>query len=146
MVYTEDAQKINQLFSETWMMRFSEIWNSDQSIIQPLSAHSFSAEIGYGLLDDAEPLAVITIVDGYIEYAGEYLGQELNWDIRANAEDWQQWLHFGLPIARLGLMLSSKRLQFKQGNYRQLLRATEISGAFLRSFELMHTLEEKHVN
>jgi len=145
MAYIEDSEKINQLFSETWMMRFSETWNSDNSIIQPLSEHSFSAEIGYGLLGEAQPLAVITIVDGYIEYAGEYLGQQLDWDMRANEQDWQQWLHYGLPIARLGLMLSCKRLQFKQGNYRQLLRATEISGAFLRSFELMHTLE-KHVN
>lgn len=125
------------LFSEAWMKAFAKLWNADPTIIQLLSEQHFNAKLGYGFIKDGQPKGVLIVVNGHITKASRYKAQVLDWDLRADFNDWQRWLQQGFNIAQLGFAVSQKKLTFISGDYRQILRNPPIASAFLRSFELM---------
>lgn len=129
------------LFSEPWMNAFAKLWNADPKIIQLLSEQYFNAKLGYGFIKEGHPKGVLIVVNGRVTDASRYKAQVLDWDLRAEADDWQHWLQQGFNISRVGFAVSQKKLIFVSGDYRQILRHPPLATAFLRSFELMSQIK-----
>lgn len=129
------------LFSEIWMKEFAVLWNADQIITHNLAEQHFDAQIGYGFIDATYATGLLVVTQGRIARTGLYKGQSLDWDIRADIKDWENWLKEGLGVARLGFVVSQKKLKFVTGDYREMLRTPPLATAFLRSFELMGQIE-----
>jgi len=133
---------MSELFGETWMQAFALLWNTDPEITNALYEQRFNANIGYGLTEARHPIGVLIIVQGKVKSAGLYQGEPLDWDVRASIEDWENWLNKGLGLARLGMMLVHKKLQFQTGDARQILRTPRLATAFLRTFDLMSQIDK----
>ncbi len=133
---------MSELFGETWMQAFALLWNTDPEITNALYEQRFNANIGYGLTEAPHPIGVLIIIQGKVKSAGLYQGQPLDWDVRASIEDWENWLNKGLGLARLGMMLVHKKLQFQTGDARKILRTPRLATAFLRTFDLMSQIDK----
>ncbi|MDM8560147.1 SCP-2 sterol transfer family protein [Candidatus Parabeggiatoa sp. HSG14] len=136
---------MSNLFSETWMKEFATFWNADKEIAQNLNGQRFNAKVGYGFLNANHPIGLLVILHGKVKDAELYRGQNLDWDLRADIEDWQSWLREGLGLARLGFVVAHEKLQFQTGDYRKILRTPRLATAFLRSFDLMSKVTTKFV-
>lgn len=132
---------MTDLFSNTWMEELGKAWNNEPKITEPLSKAKFSSNIGYGFIGESQPRAVLVIVDGTIARAGDYQGEKLDWDLRADISNWQKWISKGFGLTSLGPAVATKALQFEVGDYRQMIRNPALSRPFLRHFELMNQIK-----
>jgi len=80
------------LFSEEWANGFKDRWNADSDLAGALEKIGFNSNIGYGFDGEAKPRCFIRVENGRVTEAGSYGDQELNWDLRATAENWQKWM------------------------------------------------------
>jgi len=129
-----------RLFSHEWMQDFSTAWNADKDMTDNLHAEKFTSKIGFGYKGDDAPTGIVDVSNGVVFYAGDYQGQELDWDIRADVEAWKEWLTDGFGFDKLGVAVSSGKLQFTVGDYRKMIRNPNMAKPFLRHFELMKDL------
>ncbi|MGD8999384.1 MAG: SCP-2 sterol transfer family protein [Granulosicoccaceae bacterium] len=134
-----------QLFSYEWMQGLADRWNRDTEMLDNLAQAGFSASIGFGHKGDEHPAGVVEVKDGRIRYAGNYDGQELDWDLRASPDDWRAWIEQGFGLDKLGVAVSSGRLAFAAGDYRKMIRTPNLAKPFLRNFELMSELKTEYV-
>ena len=125
------------LFTDKWMEQFGKAWNSDKEMVANLASIGFDSNIGYGLIGEPHPRGVLIVQAGQVTFAGAYTTQALNWDLRANLEDWKTWIEKGFVLARLGITVATGKLKFVVGDYRRMLRTPSMAGPFLHSFELM---------
>lgn len=128
---------MGELFSASWMKALQEKWNTDESIVQPLSKAAFSARIAYGFKGEQTPRGILVIENGQVIEAGSYVDGPLDWDLRATPEKWQAWLKEGFGLTKLGPAVATGALQFACGNYRQMIRNPSLSHPFLQHFNLM---------
>ena len=136
-ISVKELGAMSKLFCETWMQAFATLWNTDPEITNALYEQCFNANIGYGLTEARHPIGVLIIVQGKVKSAGLYQGQPLDWDVRASLEDWENWLDKGLGLAKMGMMVIHKKLQFQTGDAHKILRTPRLATAVLRSFDLM---------
>ena len=130
-----------KIFSDSWMKAFASIWNDDKEMVDKLFMADFSSTIGFGYSGDDAPVGIVQVQKGVIMYAGDYKNQPLDWDLRADMEAWKEWLTEGFGFNKLGVVVSSGKLQFLSGDYRQMIRNPNMAGPFLRHFELMAQLD-----
>lgn len=128
---------MSNLFSEDWMRDCAGLWNKDNEIVSTLEAVNFSAKIGYGFKENMMPTGLLVVRQGKVIKFGEHTGDMPDWDLRADIEDWRDWLQNGLGVTRFGFVIARKKLVFKSGDHRAMLKAPSLSRAFLRSFDLM---------
>lgn len=133
-----------KIFSQSWMQGFADAWNADGEMVDNLAAAGFSSTIGFGFAGDREPVGVVQTSNGKVVYAGDFNGQLLDWDLRAEMGAWQEWLTKGFGLEKLGVSVSSGKLQFKKGDYRQMIRKPNMAKPFLRHFELMKGLDTEY--
>lgn len=136
---------MSNLFSDSWMQEFATLWNADQTIAGALEGQRFNANIGYGFANASHPISILIIMHGKVVFAGLYKGQYLDWDLRADLEDWKNWLKKGLNVALLSFVVAQNKLQFKNGDNRKMLRTPYLATAFVRSFELMSEVTTEFV-
>ena len=132
---------MSELFSEQWVKSLGQSWNEDPKIVDPLSKAEFTANISYGFIGDQQPKCVLCIVNGKIVNASVYRGEKLDWDLRADLNNWNKWMTKGFGLTALGPAVATKKLQFVQGDYRQMIRNPLLSRPFLRHFALMTKLD-----
>jgi len=130
-----------KIFSDSWMQAFAKLWNEDKEMIEKLSEANFTSTIGFGCTGDDTPVGIVEVKNGEIVYAGEFRSQTLDWDMRADIEAWKEWLTDGFGFNKLGVSVSTGKLQFTVGDYRQMIRNPNMAGPFLRHFELMAKLD-----
>lgn len=128
---------MSELFSPEWMGAYKNAWNNEPKLTEPLSEIGFSTAIGYGLLDDDKPRGVLLVENGKATSGGAYENQDMNWDIRAGADLWEQWMKSPPNLTQIGLAYTMRRLQFKQGDYAAMLKEPRMTGPFIKSFETM---------
>lgn len=136
---------MDKLFSNSWMQSFADAWNDDTEMTASLGTEKFSAVIGFGCKGDESPVGIVDVSNGEVIYAGDYSGQELDWDLRADVDAWKEWLTEGFGFDKLGVSVASGKLQFTKGDYRQMIRNPNIAKPFLRHFELMKGLDTEFV-
>ncbi|MDH5632110.1 MAG: SCP-2 sterol transfer family protein [Gammaproteobacteria bacterium] len=126
-----------KLFSEEWGEAFSAGWNADKDMVRGLAAEGFCANIAYGIDGEPSPRIVITVDNGRVVNASPFVGQPVNWDLRASLDNWRRWMIEGFGLANLGTAVAMKKLRFEQGDYRQMIRNPGLAKPFLRHFEVM---------
>jgi len=125
------------LFSPEWMQAFGEQWNAEPELADALSKIHFNSVIGYGFEDEPNPAGVLTVQEGRVTAAGAYTGQSLNWDLRADRKNWEQWKTKGLNMMGLGMAYMSRKLQFRVGDYSSMVKDPRMAGPFIKSFTVM---------
>ena len=127
------------------MQSFADAWNDDTEMTATLGTEKFPAVIGFVCKGDESPVGIVDVSNGEVIYAGNYQGQELDWDLRADVDAWKEWLTEGFGFDKLGVSVASGKLQFTKGDYRQMIRNPNIAKPFLRHFELMKGLDTEFV-
>ncbi|WP_019500014.1 hypothetical protein [Pseudanabaena sp. PCC 6802] len=125
------------LFSPEWMQAFGKQWNAEPELADALAKIHFNSAIGYGFVDDPEPIGVLTVQEGRVTSAGAYNEQPLNWDLRADLQDWEQWKTKGLNMVGLGMAYMSRKLQFRVGDYAAMIKDPRMARPFIKSFTVM---------
>lgn len=112
-------------------------WNNEPEVSKELAQIKFNSNIAYGFISDVDPVGVLVVTKGKVTSAGEYDGEELNWDLRANSEDWQKWLKNPPGMMALGMAYTSRKIKFNRGDYASMLKDPRMAGPFIKSFAVM---------
>ena len=126
-----------ELFSPEWMESFQAVWNTEPGLADDLSAIGFNSTIAYGFLDDDTPTGVLVVENGKAVTGAAYAGQKLNWDLRASKADWEKWLKKAPGMMGLGVAYTTRKLQFKVGDYTAMMKDPRMAGPFVKSFSAM---------
>ena len=126
-----------ELFSDEWMKAFMQAWNDEPELAAALEKIGFNSVIGYGFDGEDDPRGGLVIEGGRATSAGTYGGQPLSWDLRASPESWQTWLDKGLSMMGLGMAYTTRKLKFKVGDYKAMLKDPRMTGPFIKSFTVM---------
>lgn len=125
------------IFSNDWMARFMDEWNSEPELADELSRIHFNSCIAYGFKGEFQPRGVIVVEEGKVTTAGDYDGQSLNWDLRAEPEDWQHWFENPPGMMALGIAYTSRKLTFNEGDYAAMIKDPRMASPFIKSFSVM---------
>ncbi len=125
------------LFSDEWMKGYMEAWNNEPSLSDALTEIGFNSTIGYGFDGDETPTGVIVVENGKVVAAGSYNGEELNWDLRASADNWNKWISNGIGMTGLGMAYATRKLKFNIGDYTAMIKDPRMAGPFIKSFGAM---------
>ena len=126
-----------ELFSDEWMKSFMEAWNAEPELADELEKIGFGSVIAYGFDGEDQPRGVIEVQNGVVVSAGSYAGQTLNWDLRASKDNWETWLNKGISMISLGMAYTTRKLKFKVGDYKAMIKDPRMAGPFIKSFEVM---------
>jgi hypothetical protein len=77
-----------ELFSADWMNELKDQWNNAPDVKDALAEIGFNSVIGCGFKDEDKPRGVFVVENGTCVRAGDYDGEVLDWDMRANRKDW----------------------------------------------------------
>ena len=128
---------MSNLFTSDWMSKYQEVWNSDAELSDELAKIDFSSLIGYGFDGDENPIGVLKVENGKAVESGPYNGEELNWDLRASADNWQKWIAKPPGMMGLGMAYTSRKLKFNKGDYSAMIKDPRMAGPFIKSFAAM---------
>lgn len=126
-----------ELFSNDWMLRFMDEWNNEPGLANELAQIKFDSNIAYGFRSEEQPRGVIVVSKGKVTSAGDYDGESLNWDLRAEPGDWKYWFTNPPGMMALGMAYTSRQLVFKKGDYASMVKDPRMATPFVKSFEVM---------
>ena len=133
-----------KLFSKEWMNSLAKAWNEDQDMVGNLKKAEFHATIAYGFKGESNPRGVMYVESGKVISIGEYDDQLLDWDLRADINEWKNWITNGFGLANLGIAVAKRKLIFEKGDFHKMIRRPSLATPFLRHFELMKKLETEY--
>ena len=128
---------MSDLFTDDWMKSFMEEWNNEPELSDALAKIDFNSTIGYGFPDDAEPRGILVVEGGKVVDAGEYGGQEMNWDIRASQGQWEKWIGKPPGMMGLGAAFTTGKMKFLVGDYGSMIKDPRMAKPFIKSFSVM---------
>jgi putative sterol carrier protein len=140
LLFSMSLSHAAELFSAEWMNGFKEAWNKNSEITETLGEIDFNSTIAYGFKGDDKPKGVIVVEDGVVTSAGAYNDEELNWDLRAPKETWEEWLNLEGGPSKLELFKPAwmgGKLKFEKGNYSAMMKNPSMVGPFVNSFAVM---------
>ncbi len=136
---------MSDLFSKEWMVRFQQAWNNDAELSGNLAQIKFNSTIAYGFKSEQTPRGVIQVTKGKVTLAEDYdavlFTGKLDWDLRAEPEDWREWFQNPPGMISVGMAYTSRKLVFKQGDYAAMIKDPRIAGPFVKSFLVMANVE-----
>lgn len=128
---------MSELFTRDWAQRYKEVWNGPQGIAEELAAAGFTSVVAFGLDNEEQPRCVLTISNGLVINAGPPKGEQIIWDLRADAEEWKKLLEKPPGLMKLGLAYTSRKLKFRKGDYASMIKDVHLASAFVKCFALM---------
>lgn len=131
------------LFSKEWMYALAKAWNADKEMRARLKQANFSSVIAYGFIGEPMPRGVLRVELGKVIAADNSAQQDIqpNWDLRASLKNWYYWIENGFGLASLGTAVTTGKLKFVAGDYRQMIRNASLAKPFLHHFELMRKIK-----
>ena len=126
-----------ELFSAEWAVKFKELWNSNDGIMQQLKTNGFNSVVAFGFDGEEQPRCVLTVSEGQLVSIGVPAHESIVWDLRAKEIDWNDWMAKPPSLMKLGLAYTSRKLKFQKGDYAAMIKEPGLSGAFVKCFELM---------
>ena len=129
--------QVKDLFSDRWLARFAEVWNSEPELTDALGRISFDASIGYGFKGEERPRGVVIVRDGRIVTTKPFTGEPLDWDMRAEPSTWMSWLDEPPGMMGVGMAYTTSKLQFVVGDYAAMIKDPRMAGPFMKSFAVM---------
>lgn len=131
------TENIEDLFTKDWMLKFMDEWNKDGDLAPQLSHIGFNSTIAYGFSHEEQPRGVIVVSEGRVTDAGGFKHESIDWDLRAEPEDWQSWINNPPGMMALGMAYTSGKLRFKRGDYASMIKDPRMAGPFVKSFSVM---------
>ena len=128
---------MTELFSRDWMLKFMDEWNNESELAKNLGHIKFDSTIAYGFSNEDQPRGVIVVSKGKVTAAGDFDNETLNWDLRANPEDWQEWFQNPPGMMVLGMAYTAGKLKFMRGDYASMIKDPRMAGPFVKSFSVM---------
>lgn len=128
---------MSDLFSKDWMKSFQAAWNAEPGLVDDLAKIGFNSTIAYGFIGEGQPTGVLTVENGMAVSGDTYAGQALNWDLRAAKGDWEKWLQKPPGMMGLGMVYTTRKLQFVVGDYGAMVKDPRMAGPFVKSFAVM---------
>ena len=128
---------MTELFSEDWAQKYMVAWNANEDITTTLANAGWSAVVGFGFQDQAEPAFVMTIANGTIISTAHQPADDLQWDLRATKENWNSLVAKPPGLMKLGIAYTSRKLRFVKGDYASMVKDSNLASAFVKSFALM---------
>jgi len=126
-----------ELFSADWMNGLKDEWNAEPEVKEKLAEIGFNSIIACGFKDEDKPRGVFVVENGECIRAGDYDGSDLDWDMRADRDNWLKWANDGIGMAGLGTAFAMGKLKFLTGDYKGMLKDPRMAGPFVKSFGLM---------
>jgi putative sterol carrier protein len=126
-----------ELFSGEWMNQLKDAWNKDPEVSGKLAEINFSSVIACGFKDEDQPLGVFVVENGECVRAGDYAGEDVNWDMRASRADWMKWVKKPLGMTGMGMAFTTGKLKFLKGDFKAMIKDPRMAGPFVKSFALM---------
>lgn len=128
---------MSELFSDEWMKKFQQEWNNEPDLAGALEKIAFASVIGYGFKGDDQPSGFIKVDNGKVTEAGAYSGELLNWDMRADANDWNKWFKKDMGMTGLGMAVTTGKLKFITGDFKAMIKDPRMATPFVKSFSVM---------
>ncbi len=129
------------LFSKEWMVCFQNEWNEEPELVRDLAHIKFNSNIAYGFKGEPQPRGVIQVIKGKVTSATDYDADlcdwTLDWDLRAEPEDWQCWFETPPGMIAVGMAYTSRKLIFKKGDYAAMIKDPRMAAPFVKSFSVM---------
>ena len=125
------------LFSDEWMKKFQQEWNSEPELSDALEKIEFNSVIGYGFKGDDKAAGFIKVENGKVTDAGSYEDQDLNWDMRADDGNWKKWFEKDMGMAGLGMAVTTGKLKFNAGDFKAMVKDPRMATPFVKSFSVM---------
>ncbi len=126
-----------ELFSAEWMNQLKDAWNADPEVKDKLAEIGFNSVIACGFKGDDKPLGVFVVENGECVRAGDYAGEDMDWDMRASRGDWMKWVEKGIGMAGMGTAFAMGKLKFLKGDFKGMIKDPRMAGPFVKSFGLM---------
>jgi hypothetical protein len=128
------------LFSDAWMKQLKDAWNGDPEVKDALAAIGFNSVIACGFKGEEKPRGVFVVENGVCVRAGDYAGENVDWDMRADRADWMKWVAKGVGMAGLGMAFTTGKLKFLKGDFMAMIKDPRMAGPFVKSFGLMQRI------
>ena len=126
-----------ELFSDEWINALKDEWNNEPEVSDALAKINFSSVITCGYKDEEKPRCVFVVEDGIATRAGIYNGETPDWDMRADAKNWEKWTDKPLNMASMGLAFTTGKLKFNTGDFKAMFKNPSMAVPFVKSFGLM---------
>jgi putative sterol carrier protein len=125
------------LFSDEWMKQLKDAWNASDAVRGKLAEINFSSTIACGFKGDDKPTGVFVVENGECVRAGDYNGENVDWDMRADKKNWMKWLNKPLGMASMGMAVTMGKLKFEKGDFGAMIKNPSMATPFVKSFALM---------
>jgi putative sterol carrier protein len=129
-----------ELFSDAWMKQLQDAWNGEPEVKDALAEIGFNSVIACGFKDEDAPRGVFVVENGECVRAGDYGGEDADWDMRADKKDWMKWVEKGLGMTGMGMAFTTGKLKFKKGDFKAMIKDPRMAGPFVKSFGLMNKI------
>ncbi|MCB1875822.1 MAG: SCP2 sterol-binding domain-containing protein [Chromatiales bacterium] len=129
-----------ELFSDDWMNELKEAWNAEPEVRNKLADINFSSVITCGFKDEDKPRGVFVVENGECVRAGSFDGEDPNWDMRADRNDWMKWVEKGIGMTGMGMAFTTGKLKFLKGDFKAMIKDPRMAGPFVKSFGLMQKI------
>jgi putative sterol carrier protein len=136
----EDVTMAEPLFSDAWMKQLMDAWNGEPEVKDALAAINFNSMIACGFKGEDKPRGVFVVENGVCVRAGDYAGENPDWDMRADKSDWMKWVEKGIGMTGLGMAFATGKLKFLKGDYMAMIKDPRMAGPFVKSFGLMQRI------
>jgi putative sterol carrier protein len=93
-----------------------------------------------GFKGEDQPRGVFVVEKGECVRAGDYAGEAMDWDMRADKKDWMKWVEKGLGMAGMGMAFTTGKLKFLKGDFKAMIKDPRMAGPFVKSFGLMNKI------
>jgi len=125
------------LFSDEWMNQLKDAWNGSDEVRGKLAEINFSSTIACGYKGDGTPTGIFVVENGECVSAGDYSGESVDWDMRADKKNWMKWLDKPLGMASMGMAVTMGKLKFVKGDFSAMIKDPRMATPFVKSFALM---------
>lgn len=129
-----------ELFSDAWMKCLMTAWNGEPEVRDALAAIGFNSIIACGFKGEERARGVFVVENGVCLRAGSYGGENPDWDMRADRQDWMKWVEKGIGMGSMGIAFATGKLKLLKGDYASILKDPRMAGPFIKSFGLMHRI------
>ncbi|WXU00419.1 MAG: hypothetical protein Ctma_1134 [Catillopecten margaritatus gill symbiont] len=128
---------MSKICSGNWMNELKEAWNGSEEVSGKLAEINFSSVIACGFKGDDKPTGIFIVENGVCTRAGDYAGEEVDWDMRADKKNWLKWIAKPLTMTTMGLAVTTGKLKFVSGDFKAMIKDPRMAVPFVKSFALM---------
>ncbi|MBF6057474.1 MULTISPECIES: SCP2 sterol-binding domain-containing protein [Thiomicrorhabdus] len=132
---------MTELFSDNWMNGLKDQWNAEPEVKNKLAEINFSSTITCGFKNEVNPTGVFVVENGECVRAGSWNGEEADWDMRADADNWGKWVKKPLGMTSMGMAVATGKLKFNKGDFGAMIKNPSMAGPFIKSFALMTKID-----